>query len=69
MADICCCLDKRCPSRTLCYRFTAEKDEYGQAYWAKSPRKPHAMRCDEFWSNEGDPDPSDDTVKHKRRKK
>ncbi len=62
MSDICMCRDKRCPSRTLCYRFTAEADKYRQAYWVKSPRKPHAMCCDEFWdnrSNNGNPDPTD----------
>jgi hypothetical protein len=62
MADICMCLDNRCPSRTLCYRFTAKKDEYRQSYWAKSPRKPHAVRCEEFWSNKGIPDPTDYSV-------
>ena len=62
MADITKCRDKRCPSRTLCYRFTAKADEYRQSYWAKSPRKPHAVRCEEFWSNDGIPDPMDDSV-------
>jgi len=62
MADICMCLDKRCPSRTLCYRFTAEKDKYRQSYFAKSPRKKGKMRCEEFWSNDGTPDPSDYSV-------
>ena len=62
MADICMCQDKKCPSRILCYRFTAEKDPYRQTYFAKSPRNPHAMRCESFWSNEGTPDPADDSV-------
>jgi hypothetical protein len=65
-ADICACSDKRCPSRTLCYRYTCEKDTYRQAYWIKSPRKAHAISCNEFWANKGDPDPSDYTVSHKK---
>lgn len=65
-ADICMCQDKRCPSRVLCYRYTAEPCKYRQAYWAKSPRKPHAMRCQDFWSNDGEPDPTDFTVSHKK---
>ena len=71
-ADITACEDKRCPSRTYCYRYTCVKSTF-QSYFVKSPRKPHAMRCSEFWDNElddpmVDPDPSDDTVsfgKHK----
>jgi hypothetical protein len=62
MADICACNDKKCPSRTLCYRFTCEKSKYRQAYWAKSPRKKNAVSCEEFMSNEGNPDPTDDSV-------
>ena len=50
MVDITCCSDQKCPSRTLCYRYTASKDEY-QSYFAKSPRKKDAMRCSEFWEN------------------
>lgn len=62
MADICCCQDNRCPSRTMCYRFTAKKDEMRQSYWAKSPRKAHAMKCEEFWDNSWTPDPTDYSV-------
>jgi hypothetical protein len=51
MADITACRDKRCPSRTLCYRYTCEKDTY-QSYFAKSPRKIHAMKCNEYWESE-----------------
>ena len=50
MSDICACNDKRCPSRTLCYRYVCKKDTY-QSYFAKSPRKPHAVSCDQFMSN------------------
>lgn len=49
MADITACDDKKCPSRTICYRFTCPKNKYKQSYFAKSPRKKDAMRCDEFW--------------------
>jgi len=51
MADVTACNDKRCPSRTLCYRFTCQKDEY-QSYFVKSPRKNGAVSCCEFWDNE-----------------
>ena len=64
MADIACCSDNKCPRRTMCYRFTAEKDEYRQAYFSESPRKNGAVKCDEFWDNKGDPDPTDYTVSH-----
>jgi hypothetical protein len=50
MADITACSDKRCPSRTLCYRYVCEKDTY-QSYFAKSPRKKGRIRCEEFWDN------------------
>jgi hypothetical protein len=52
MADITACSDKRCPSRTICYRYTCEKDTY-QSYFAESPRKDGEMRCEEFWDNGG----------------
>jgi hypothetical protein len=63
MADITKCRDKRCPSRTLCYRYTAKANPDRQAYFAENPyRKMDAVRCDEFWdntSNNGNPDPTD----------
>ena len=62
MSDITACGDKRCPSRTLCYRYTCEKDTHWQSYLAKSPRKLCAVSCDEFWSNKGTPDPTDLSV-------
>ena len=31
MPDICKCLNKKCPKRKTCYRFTAKADEY-QSY-------------------------------------
>jgi hypothetical protein len=62
MADICMCDDNKCPSRTLCYRFTAKKCPYRQTYFAESSRKKDAIRCGDFWDNSGIPDPSDDSV-------
>jgi hypothetical protein len=64
-ADICMCEDKKCASRTRCYRFTAEQDEHRQSYFAKSPRGKTQTRCSEFWSNSGTPDPTDYTVQKK----
>ena len=61
MADIAMCQDKRCSSRTLCYRFTAKADPYRQSYFTNS-REKGKIRCDEFWSNEGTPDPTDYSV-------
>ncbi len=61
MADITACADSRCPSRMLCYRYTCEKEPMYQAY-ADYERAKGAMRCSEFWSNEGTPDPTDDLV-------
>ena len=62
MADIAMCQDKKCPSRTLCYRYTAERCQYAQSYFAKSPREKGNVRCENFWSNSGTPDPTDDSV-------
>lgn len=56
MVDICMCMDKQCPSRVLCYRYTAEPSKYGQSYFGKSPRKKDAMRCDEFWEDSREED-------------
>ena len=71
MADICACNDKKCPSRTLCYRYTCEKNKFRQAYFTLPIRVKGKMKCKEFWSNEGTPDPSDYTVTQKalRRKR
>ena len=60
MADISKCSDKRCPSRTICYRFTAPSEPRYQSFGAFG-RKAGKMRCDSFWNNEFG-DPSDDTV-------
>lgn len=61
-ADICMCADQRCPSRTLCYRFTAKADPMRQAYFSGGLRGKDSMRCSEFWDNSangGNPDPTD----------
>lgn len=48
--DISMCADKRCPSRTICYRFTAKPEPRYQCYGAFG-RKPDAIRCKDFWNN------------------
>jgi hypothetical protein len=69
MSDICMCEDKKCPSRTLCYRFTAEKCEYRQSYFAESPRKKGQMCCSSFWNNDSDECECDAMgIEHKRSK-
>ena len=58
MADISMCSDKKCPSRKKCYRFTAKANPYRQAYFTDTGRK-GKVKCEEFWSNKGTPDPTD----------
>jgi hypothetical protein len=50
MTDISACSNKRCPSRTLCYRYTCEKNPRYQSYGAFG-RKKGQMRCEDFWDN------------------
>lgn len=50
MADISMCMDDKCPSRKLCYRFTATKNEFRQSY-GNFNREDDAQNCDMFWSN------------------
>jgi hypothetical protein len=50
MADITMCLDKRCPSRTLCYRFTAPFERRYQSV-ADFQRRKGCVRCGSFWDN------------------
>lgn len=67
MADVTACLDRRCPSRVFCYRFTCQKDGW-QSYFKKSPRKAQAVSCNQFWDNttkHGHPDPTDYTASQK----
>lgn len=50
MADISKCNDIHCPSKELCYRFTAPASEYWQSYGIFN-READADNCDMFWSN------------------
>lgn len=50
MSDICKCRDIFCKQKENCYRYTAPKDEYAQAYFTESPRKDE--ECSYFWDNE-----------------
>ena len=52
MPDICMCTDKRCPSRTMCVRYTSKPDPHWQSYFTTSPRKKDAMRCSNFWEDD-----------------
>jgi hypothetical protein len=50
MADISMCKDDKCPSKELCYRFTATPSRFYQSYGA-SNREDDAQNCDMFWDN------------------
>jgi hypothetical protein len=50
MADISMCMDDKCPSKELCYRFTANPSEFRQSY-GNFNREEDAYNCDMFWSN------------------
>ena len=50
MTDISKCSDKRCPSRTLCYRFTAPSEPRYQSFGAFG-RKAGQKKCEDFWDN------------------
>jgi hypothetical protein len=50
MADISKCSDHLCPSKTICYRFTAPSDKYRQS-WVNTNREADAYNCDLFWHN------------------
>ncbi len=50
MADISKCNDHLCPSKEICYRFTAPVNEYRQAY-INTNRDADAYNCDLFWHN------------------
>ncbi len=52
MADISMCLNKKCPSRSRCHRFTAIETPGYQAYMDFKPGK-GKMKCDGFWDNKG----------------
>lgn len=50
MADITMCLDKRCPSRTMCRRFMAIPSALHQSY-SDFKRHPNKVRCSMFLDN------------------
>lgn len=50
MADISMCADMHCPSKTICYRFTAPVTPNYQAYGGMQ-RDEDAVNCDMFWPN------------------
>ena len=50
MSDIAKCKDNKCPSRLMCYRFTAPASEYRQSYGIFN-REEDANNCDMFWKN------------------
>jgi hypothetical protein len=50
MADISKCSDHLCPSKTICYRFTAPADKFRQS-WVNTNREADAYNCDLFWHN------------------
>jgi hypothetical protein len=50
MSDIAKCQDNKCPSKLMCYRFTAPASEYIQAY-CDFNREEDANNCDMFWDN------------------
>jgi hypothetical protein len=48
--DISKCNDNLCPSKEICYRFTAPVDEFRQS-WINTNREADAYNCDLFWHN------------------
>jgi len=51
MADISKCKDETCPSKNMCYRFTAPANELRQSYGIFN-REEDADNCNFFWNNE-----------------
>lgn len=50
MSDIAKCKDIDCPSKEMCYRFTAPDSKFWQSYGVFN-REKDAFNCDMFWSN------------------
>lgn len=48
--DISKCNDALCPSKEICYRFTAPVSEFRQG-WINTNRDADAYNCDLFWHN------------------
>lgn len=43
------CMNNSCPSRFMCYRFTAKPNEFFQSY---CHFENDGLKCDSFWFNE-----------------
>lgn len=50
MADISKCNDYHCPSKEICYRYTAPVNEFRQS-WVNTNRESDAYNCELFWHN------------------
>ncbi len=50
MADISKCNDNLCPSKNICYRYTAPASKFRQS-WVNTNREADAYNCDLFWHN------------------
>lgn len=48
MSDIAKCQDENCPSKLMCYRYTAPASEFKQSYGIFN-REEDADNCDMFW--------------------
>ena len=55
MADITMCTAEGCDKKDKCYRYTAPKDKYRQAYFMKPPfkKKVDGQDCKYFWQTSG----------------
>lgn len=51
MPDISMCLNKNCPLRMKCYRYTAIPDKYWQSFADFAPDQ--TGKCADFWDNTG----------------
>ena len=50
MSDIAKCEDYKCPSKLMCYRYTAPASEVWQSYGVFN-REQDAVNCDMYWPN------------------
>lgn len=50
MSDIAKCEDNKCPSKLMCYRFTAPASLVWQSY-CDFNREEDAVNCEMFWNN------------------
>ncbi len=50
--DISMCLNRECPSRLRCHRYTADSDWLYQSVMNYKPDK-DTGKCKSFWDNEG----------------